>query len=203
MLRWCLGCQDQPGGCRLCPRRSRESVAGRPAEDDEGIGGPPRRLRVPRPQVLVQLPRGGAPCAVAPCSPRQGQPRQGPQPIPAQPSRGASSALDVGVAGERLRLLRAKLEAATAEAPGGTMVVHVALPAGCALGDVSLRVSEPTAKLEVRLADEGPDGTVKTFSLQDHLPQGAELSLPVGAGGLAKLFPRTDVLRVSLPCKRI
>jgi len=85
----------------------------------------------------------------------------------------------------------------TATAP--SLVVRVALPAASGLGDISLRVSGPTAKLEVGVS---PDA-VQVFSLKPHLPSGALLDIPEHDEDVpaAKFFARSNTLRVSLPLR--
>jgi len=73
----------------------------------------------------------------------------------------------------------------------GVMVVRIASPAGCRLADLSLRISEITAKLEVTF------GSARTFCLRDHLPKGAEFSPPASVP--ARFLPKLDILRISLP----
>jgi protein phosphatase 1G len=73
----------------------------------------------------------------------------------------------------------------------GVMVVRIATPTGCKLSDLSLRISEVTANLEVSC------GSVRTFSLRDYLPKGAEFSPPASVP--AKFLPKLETLRISLP----
>jgi len=153
--------------------------------------------------VLVRFPSGRPPSAASDSSARRSCPPE--QRAAAPASDGSRRSPDAAPDDGRPRLLRARLETAPAEPAGGALVVHVGLPAGCALRDVSLRVSEPTGKLEVSVADKGPGGAggvVESFGLQEHLPQGAELSLPRDVGALAKFFAKTEVLRISLPWRR-
>jgi len=116
-------------------------------------------------------------------------------------------------AGDRhssVRLADVKLEPAATEAARGALVLHVALPAGCALADLSFRVSEVTAKIEVGVAARVPDSTgaaaghdVRVFNLQEHLPEGVELSPATDAGPQVRYFAKSDTLKVSLPWRRI
>lgn len=88
------------------------------------------------------------------------------------------------------------------EVAGGAIVVRVALPAGCGLSDLSLRVSEVTTKLEVSVAEtEFRANMTSTFCLQEHLPRGAELSPPTSAP--AKFSPKSDLLKISLPWRPV
>lgn len=88
------------------------------------------------------------------------------------------------------------------EVAGGVIVVRVALPAGCGLSDLSLRVSEVTTKLEVSVAETAFRANMtSTFCLQEHLPRGAELSPPTSAP--AKFSPKSDLLQISLPWRPV
>jgi len=73
----------------------------------------------------------------------------------------------------------------------GVMVVRVATPAGCKLSDLSLRISDLTANLEVSC------GSTRTFSLRDYLPKGAEFNPPASVP--ARFLPNLETLRISLP----
>mmetsp|Transcript_31070 Transcript_31070/g.60993 ORF Transcript_31070/g.60993 Transcript_31070/m.60993 type:complete len:498 (+) Transcript_31070:3-1496(+) len=73
----------------------------------------------------------------------------------------------------------------------GVMVVRVSTPAGCKLSDISLRISEVTGKLEVSV------GSVRTFSLREYLPKGAEFNPPASVP--ARFLPKLEMLRISLP----
>jgi len=156
--------------------------------------------------VLVLLP-SARPLVASSLSP-QVSPQ--PQQSPAGQAPKAQTSSDATVEDDRLHLIRARRESATAEAPVGTIVLHVALPVGCALCDVSVRVSEPTGKLEVSVSDKAPSQgaaspgrLVRTFSLLEHLPQGAELSPPAEAREQVKFFAKIDTLKISLPWRRL
>jgi len=73
----------------------------------------------------------------------------------------------------------------------GVMVVRIATPAGCKLSDLSMRISEVTANLEVSC------GSTSTFILRDYLPKGAEFNPPASVP--ARFLPNLETLRISLP----
>lgn len=103
---------------------------------------------------------------------------------------------------EALHLARVRVkEAETALC--GTLELHFALPGGSRLGELSLRLSEAALKLEVGCLSGKEGLLLRSVSLKEHLPSGAELLLPPGASAPGTFLKRPQLLRVRLPWKKL